>query len=71
MKQEERAFYVIVVIGVIVLALIFQLFFRYQYVPSTLGPVWRIDRITHASCILPCRPAPALSPVPGSVRPVQ
>ena len=53
-----------VVGALIVVAAGFQLFFRYAYIGS--GPiVIRIDRVTGASCFMPCRPTPAPSPSPA------
>lgn len=40
--------------AVIVVAAIFQLFFRYEYVPQSVATVWRVDRLTGATCRLPC-----------------
>jgi hypothetical protein len=54
-----------VVGALIVVAAAFQLFFRYQYIGSGLA-VMRVDRVTGASCVMPCRPAPASSPSPPS-----
>jgi len=34
----------------LILLAIFQLFFRYQYVASSSGAVWRVDRITGQTC---------------------
>jgi hypothetical protein len=43
--------------ALIVLAVIFQLFLRYQYVHTVGYSITRIDRLTGASCELPCAPA--------------
>ena len=40
----------------IVVAVIFQLFFRYQYIHTVGIRITRIDRLTGASCELPCMP---------------
>lgn len=47
--------------GVIALALLFQLFFRYQYIHTVGNAVMRVDRVTGATCYLPCLPP---TPVP-------
>jgi hypothetical protein len=40
--------------GVVVAAILFQLFFRYQYVHLAGAEVMRIDRLTGRSCYEPC-----------------
>jgi hypothetical protein len=49
MKWRE-VFYA--VLALLVLAVIFQLFFRYQYVSGGDGFVWRVDRLTRQSCLV-------------------
>lgn len=44
--------------GLLVAAVIFQLFLRYQYIAANDGGIARIDRLTGASCYLPCKPTP-------------
>jgi hypothetical protein len=44
------------IIGLIVLAIIFQLFLRYQYVQGGPAHVRRIDRLTGTSRFSPCLP---------------
>jgi len=55
------------VVGVLVVAAAFQLLLRYQYVGS--GPVMRIDRVTGASCFMPCRPTSPPSAIPAKSPP--
>lgn len=42
-----------IVLGVVCAALMFQFFFRYQYIKEG-AVVMRVDRVTGASCALPC-----------------
>jgi len=52
-------------LGLIAVALVFQLFFRYQYVRLS-DSVLRVDRLTAQSCYMPCVPA---SPTPMPTNP--
>jgi hypothetical protein len=57
--------------GILVMALLFQLFFRYQYVTAN-GLTWRIDRLTQQTCRLsigemPCAPSTPSATVSNSV----
>ena len=54
--------------GLIVLAAVFQLFFRYEYLGSGRA-LMRIDRVTGGSCFMPCRPTPPPSPSPAQSPP--
>jgi hypothetical protein len=45
--------------ALILIAVTFQLFFRYEYVRQSAGLTWRVDRLTGASCTLPCEQTPA------------
>jgi hypothetical protein len=47
--------------AVVVVAAVFQLFFRYQYIPDR-GIIQRIDRISGNVCVMPCTPAPTATP---------
>ena len=40
--------------ALIVIAVIFQLFFRYQYITVGQGAAWRVDRLTNTICLMPC-----------------
>ncbi len=42
------------IIGVVLSAAIFQLFFRYEYIHTMGNWVIRVDRLTGATCYLPC-----------------
>jgi hypothetical protein len=61
----------------LVLIAIFQLFFRYQYIEQYLKlgessgtRITRIDRLTGASCVMPCTYAPArTTPAPATTNP--
>lgn len=54
----------ILVVGAIAAILIFQFFFRYQYVNQGTA-LLRIDRVTGSSCYLPCLPpTPTPRPTP-------
>jgi len=46
--------YIYWISGALALALVFQLFFRYQYLHSGVV-ILRVDRLTGASCTMPCR----------------
>jgi hypothetical protein len=59
--MKRRALYVTG--GLIALAVLFQLFFRYQYIHTMGVRITRIDRLTGASCELPCEPE-TWAPVP-------
>jgi hypothetical protein len=48
--------------GLVVVALCFQLFFRYDYEHLNSNRILRIDRVTQASCDMPCVPRPAPAP---------
>ena len=50
-----------IAVSLVGLAVIFQLFFRYQYVASG-AYVFRVDRLTLATCYMPCRPAVTYPP---------
>jgi hypothetical protein len=52
------------IVGLIVLGIIFQLFFRYQYLQDGRAHVIRIDRLTRTSRYLPCLP-PAFAAPPS------
>lgn len=52
---------------VIAVILVYQLFFRYQYIERSYG-ITRIDRLSGTSCRLPCTPTPA-TPEPTPFRP--
>ena len=52
----SRVWYVVG--GIVALGLIFQIFFRFEYVHQSTGFTFRIDRLTQASCVMPCIPAP-------------
>jgi hypothetical protein len=49
-------------IAILVFAAIFQLFFRYEYMHTTGNLVVRVDRLTGASCYLPCAKSAATTP---------
>jgi hypothetical protein len=57
--------------GIVAAALVFQLFFHYQYVHLAGGDVMRIDRLTGSSCDMPCvpTPTPTSPPPPPTPRP--
>jgi hypothetical protein len=57
-----------VLVALIAVALAFQLFFRYQYI-GTAPIVMRVDRVTGASCFMPCRPTPVPSPKAAPIPP--
>jgi len=57
MLVKPQAFYALG--GLVLVALAFQFFFRYEYVHLAGGHVMRIDRVTSTSCNMPCSPAPA------------
>lgn len=42
--------------GLILVAAMFQLFLRYQYIHTVGVRITRIDRLTGSSCELPCKP---------------
>jgi len=49
----KRALYILG--GLLIVAVVFQLFFRYQYLKS--GYEWyRVDRLTGQTCTMPCPP---------------
>lgn len=52
--------------GIVLLAVIFQLFFRQQYIVTSRYTI-RVDRITGASCFMPC--LPTATPVPPTPTP--
>jgi len=52
----NRAWYVVG--ALVAVGFVFQLFFRYEYVHQSSGFTYRIDRLTQASCVMPCIPAP-------------
>ena len=56
-----------IALGIVAVALIFQLFFRYQYFSEGYG-LYRIDRLTGQGCRFPnqCYPPPAPTPTPVS-----
>lgn len=54
MSNWKRGLYLVG--GLIGLAVIFQLFLRYQYIHTYGRNITRIDRLTRQSCELPCRP---------------
>lgn len=70
MERRRIGFWLVALIG---LALIFQLFFRYQYLHLSGINVMRIDRLTLASCSMPCDPpvnyAPVLVPTTPTATP--
>lgn len=59
MERQRIGLWIVALIG---LALIFQLFFRYQYLARG-DYIVRIDRLTLASCYLPCRQTPEQLPL--------
>lgn len=52
--------------GVCLAALVFQVFFHYQYVQLGQGTIMRINRLTGSSCYMPCNPSPAPTATPPS-----
>lgn len=52
MNVPRRVGYIVA--GLVIAGLLFQLFFRYQYVHLTGTTVMRIDRLSGSSCNLPC-----------------
>lgn len=53
--------------GLALVCLVFQVFFRYEYIHFNSGRVMQIDRLTRASCNLPCEPTsriPIATPTP-------
>jgi hypothetical protein len=50
-------------LAAVAIILVFQFFFRYQYIHTVGIEVLRVDRLTGASCVLPCLP-PTPTPVP-------
>ncbi len=50
--------------GAVFTVLVFQLFFRFDYVHVAGARVMRIDRLSGASCDIPCIPAPRPTPTP-------
>lgn len=60
MNVPRRVGYIVA--GLVIAGLLFQLFFRYQYVHLTGTTVMRIDRLSGSSCNLPCE-APQPPPV--------
>jgi len=55
---------IVSVLVVIVAALSFQFFFRYTYIHTIGANVTRIDRLTGASCDLPCEQVAQMPPAP-------
>ncbi|HEX3458008.1 MAG TPA: hypothetical protein VHR97_08645 [Candidatus Baltobacteraceae bacterium] len=53
-----------VAVLVLVVAAIFQVFLRYQYVTSN-GTTWRIDRVTRHVCAMHRNRAECIAPSPG------
>ena len=54
-----------VVGGIVLAAIVFQFFLRYNYVHLRGGYVMRLDRLTASSCYMPCLPKPPTpTPVP-------
>lgn len=59
-----------VIVGLVVLAATFQLFFRYEFIPAAGGATLRIDRLTQKVCLEPCTEpqpweSPSAKPVPS------
>jgi hypothetical protein len=63
MTSNRRGLYIF---GAVVLAgAVFQLFFRYEYIHLSGAGVMRVDRLTKASCVLPCTEDPTPEPTPS------
>jgi hypothetical protein len=48
--------------GLLIAAVLFQVFLHYEYIHLAGGSVMRIDRLTGTSCYMPCTPKPTPSP---------
>ncbi len=67
--MNARTWYI--VLGIALVALGFQFFFRYDYVYLNGGSIMRIDRLTQVSCYMPCMPSPPRTPfVNPTIEPV-
>jgi hypothetical protein len=62
-EMKRRLLYVSA--SLIVVVLVFQFFFRYEYVQTGGGPVVRIDRLHATACIMPCHGTQARSTSPA------
>ncbi|MBC5806227.1 MAG: hypothetical protein ACR2KS_04610 [Candidatus Eremiobacter antarcticus] len=56
--------YFVAILALVVFAVCYQLLFRYQYFHLAGGTVMRVDRLSGASCNLPCVTNPTPSPAP-------
>jgi hypothetical protein len=58
--MNNRVWYVLG--ALLVAAVLFQVFFRYDYIHVDSARIVRVDRLTQASCDMPCLPPPTAPP---------